>query len=95
VNHECTQLHGLLVTVEISSISGIRVGTNSPLIIAHEKARKKGGEEIPAHLTFSLMSQEEDKTLMDFVCENERQFSEWLDGFVHGVAPRYQQLNVG
>jgi len=75
------------VTVEISSISGIRVGANSPLIIAHEKARKKGGEEIPAHLTFSLMSQEEDKTLMDFVCENERQFSEWLDGFVQsGIA---------
>ena len=76
-----TRVCALAHTVEMSQVMEIRSGAQSPLVAAAEKGRKRGGDDVaPAHLTFSLIAQDE-TSLADFVCDEESHFSEWIDGF--------------
>ena len=68
--------------VEMAQVFDIKTGQASPLVAASEKARKKGADDFQPHLTFSLMSQDGETSLADFVCENDTVFAEWVDGYV-------------
>ena len=77
----------------MSQVSEIKTGAASPLVIAYEKSKKKGADDILPNLTFSLMSQDGETSLADFVCENETQFSEWADGYEG--CPMQGSLKIG
>ena len=74
-------LHSLMILfsfeclVEISACKDIFVGQMCPLF-----SGKKGRME-DANFAFSIMPHEGENSLVDFVADNQTQYSEWTDGF--------------
>jgi hypothetical protein len=68
--------------VDMAQVGDIKTGEASPLLVAMEKNRKKGDEIVQPQLTFSLISLDGETSLADFVCDNEAEMAEWVDGYV-------------